>query len=369
MKIGFVIDDGIDSTDGVQQYVKTLGSWLVKNGHQVAYITSTGSHESLKTFNVSKNVRVAFNGNVVRIPLAASAKKIRQILIKEKFDVVHVQMPYSPLLSGRLIHVLPKNVALVGTFHIAPFGALQERMSRILAYIVKPQLPRFDALLSVSDAAHDYAKKSFGISSIVIPNAVNIDGFNNKVAKKDRSIIFVGRLVHRKGCLQLLVAINYLVNSLGFSDFVLNIIGDGPERPTVEKYITDHNLAKNIFVKGKVSEEKKSQYLSEASIGVFPSISGESFGIVLIEAMAAGCAVLGGANDGYTFVLNDTPDALFDPLNHQKLADKLYTLLTDAKLVKELAKSQQKIVKNFSIDAVGKKIMKQYSLAIEKKTR
>ena len=117
MKIGFVIDDGIDSTDGVQQYVKTLGNWLTKNGHEVIYITSTGQHKTLKVLNVAKNITVAFNRNVLRIPLAASAKKLHEILVTENFDVIHVQMPYSPLLSGRLIHVLPKNVALRSEEH------------------------------------------------------------------------------------------------------------------------------------------------------------------------------------------------------------------------------------------------------------
>ena len=366
MKIGFVIDDGIDSTDGVQQYVKTLGNWLTKNGHDVIYITSTGQHKTLKVLNVAKNITVAFNRNVLRIPLAASAKKLHEILVTENFDVIHVQMPYSPLLSGRLIHVLPKNVALVGTFHIAPFGPTQENMSKILAYIVKPQLPRFNGIVSVSDAAQSYAKRAFGINSIVLPNAVNTVGYDRTKIKKPQSLIFVGRLVYRKGCLQLLGAINYLVKSLGYTIFTLNIVGDGPERGAIERYISEHNLTKYVQLSGKVTETKKIQLLQNARIAVYPSISGESFGIVLIEAMAAGCAVLGGSNDGYSFVLKQTPEALFDPLDHQKLAFMLKRLLSNDNVMQRLIRQQQNILKNFSIDSVGEDIIKQYACAIEK---
>jgi phosphatidylinositol alpha-mannosyltransferase len=366
MKIGLVIDDGIDSTDGVQQYIKTLGEWLIRQGDEVVYITSTGQAENARTYNLARNVKVKFNKNVLRVPMGASVKQLRKILYKENFDVIHVQMPYSPLLSGRLIHVLPKKVALVGTFHIAPFGAMQSKFSTLLGYVLKPQLNRFQAIVSVSPAAQQFAKKSFGIKSSVVPNAVNVQRYINSAEKTTHSIVYIGRLVHRKGCMQLLIAINHLVHMHKFTNFELMIVGDGPEYGALSQYVATHNLTKQVKLLGKVSEDEKIHYLSSAELAIYPSISGESFGIVLIEAIAAGCVTLAGKNPGYAFVMQESPEALFDPFDYNALSNLIFDYLTKSQLSNRLRKRQKQLLSQFTIDTVGARIIEQYKHAIEK---
>lgn len=366
MKIGLVIDDGIDSTDGVQQYIKTLANWLVQQGHEVVYITSTGQADNARTYNLVRNVRVRFNKNVLRIPMGASVKQLRLLLRNEDFDVIHVQMPYSPLLSGRLIHILPKNVALVGTFHIAPFGEMQSKFSALLGYILKPQLSRFQNIVSVSPAAQQFAKTSFGIKSTVVPNAVDVKRFENSQHKKNNRIVYIGRLVQRKGCIQLLIAVNHLVNVRKFTNFEMLIIGNGPEQNALADYVITHRLSKQVRLLGKVSEADKVNYLSTAALAVYPSISGESFGIVLIEAMAAGCVTLAGNNPGYSFVMKDCSEAIFNPFDYDALSGLIANCLTSMELSNKLRQKQKQTLEQFTIETVGLRLLDQYRYAIEK---
>ena len=128
LKIAQVIDDTLDSTDGVQQIVLAVGAWLAEQGHEVHYITSSTTRtEPANIHSIAGNMRFKFNGNRVGIPKPASRSKVKQLLAEQDFDVVHVQVPYSPLLAGRIISALPERTALVGTFMILPLS---------LAYLV-----------------------------------------------------------------------------------------------------------------------------------------------------------------------------------------------------------------------------------------
>src|SRR5206468_1751257 len=106
-------------------------------------------------------------------PLPASKKDIRKLLIKEQFDVLHVQIPYSPFLAQRIILAAPDKTAIVGTFHIAPHSGVVGFANKLLGLMLTRSLKRFDALYSVSSAAADFARQTFGIETTVLPNVVN----------------------------------------------------------------------------------------------------------------------------------------------------------------------------------------------------
>src|SRR4051812_32795340 len=127
MKIGFVFDDTLDSYDGVAQYVKTLGTWLSSQGHEVRYLvgqTKMIQWSGGKVYSLSKNQKVIFNGNRLSIPIAASSRKIKKVLAEENFDILHVQVPYSPFMAQKVIKSAGENTAIIGTFHVAPLGFL-----------------------------------------------------------------------------------------------------------------------------------------------------------------------------------------------------------------------------------------------------
>lgn len=104
MKIGFVLDDSLDKTDGVQQYIITLGSWLAKQGHNVHYLVGETHRDDIPNIHsLSKNIAVRFNKNRMSMPLKADKSKIVKLLNDEQFDIIHVQMPYSPLMAGFVV--------------------------------------------------------------------------------------------------------------------------------------------------------------------------------------------------------------------------------------------------------------------------
>ena len=103
MKICFVLDDGLDRPDGVQQYILTLGSWFARKGHEVHYMVGETERKDIPNIHImTRNIRVRFNKNRLAMPLFASKKDIAELLVKEQFDVLHVQMPYSPQFAARV---------------------------------------------------------------------------------------------------------------------------------------------------------------------------------------------------------------------------------------------------------------------------
>ena len=367
VKIGFVLDDGLDPPDGVQQYVLTLGRWFVKQGHDVHYLVGQTSRSDIpQVHSLAKNVKVSFNGNKMTIPLGVSVNRIRQILKDQQFDVLHVQMPYSPQFAGRVIAAADDSTAVIGTFHILPYGRLQAWGAKILKLLINKSLQRFDAIVAVSGAAQEFASKAMNIDSTIVPNAVDLVNFKagKKIDKYDDSkqnIIFLGRLVERKGCMQLLKAYELLRNQGNANDTRLIIAGDGPDRTKIENFIKQNNLTDHVVMVGWLSEDEKPDYLKTADIAVMPSLSGESFGIVLVEAIASGAGVVvGGDNPGYRFVLNNESRVLVDPYNTQSFVDTLVKLLTDKQLKKTLNISQNKRITEFDVPIIGDKLLKIY---------
>jgi len=369
LSVGFLYDDSLDRPDGVSQYVKTLGAWLSGQGHQVVYLvgeTKLKQWAGGPVFSLSRNLSVNFNGNQVNTPLIASSKEINQVLAEHQLDVLHVQMPYSPLLAGRVINRASPQTAVVGTFHIYPAGLMAHGGSRLLKLICLRTLPRFGTVLNVSSASSSFATAAFGLKTIDSSNVVELKRFGRAKNKpQPYHIVFLGRLVKRKGCLQLLRAFKFLRQAV--PEAKLSIAGDGPARRQLENYVEQNNLQSSVKFLGFINEHTKSELLASASVACFPSLGGESFGIVLIEAMAAGASVvLGGNNPGYASVLGERPETLFDPKDAAQLALKLERFISDEQLAGSVHAWQQAHVKKYDIETVGPQILKLYNEAIDK---
>lgn len=369
--VGFLYDDTLDSSDGVAHQVKTIGSWLSSKGHKVIYLVGETKAETWsggKVYSLAKNQGVIFNGNKLSIPWPASSKQIRWILARENIDVLHVQVPYSPFMAMRVINRAAKQTAVVGTFHIFPSGWLTRWGARILRLFYGRSLGRFDKIISVSSAAQQFANWAFDIKSDVLPNVIDVHQLqsNSSVIKKNQEIVFLGRLVDRKGALWLLKA--FLKLHAELSDVQLTIAGDGPQRSTLEKFVKQNGLEQAVSFAGYVDEQKKAELLSSADIACFPSLYGESFGIVLVEAMAAGAGVvLGGDNPGYKTVLQEQSQMLIDPKNTLEFAERLKLLLKDKVTVGNLHDWQLSQVKKYDVNIVGPKLVEIYKAAIANK--
>ncbi len=373
-KVGFVLDDSLDRPDGVQQYVCTVGEWLRRRGHDVHYLVSTSTRTDLpNVHSLGKNMSVRFNGNRMRMPLPAPYGPLHDLLLREHFDVLHVQMPYSPFLAGRIISLASAETAVVGTFHIVPDSPLVAFASKMLAAWCRPTLQRFDTVLSVSAAAQSFARSAFGLKSDVVPNAVDINLFiGSKPFEHDpdvRQVLFLGRLVQRKGCRVLLEAAAALAKDPSAPPFHLTICGKGPLTEELERYVHTQGMKDRVTFTGFVSEKDKPRWYATSDVTVFPSSGGESFGIVLVEAMSNGsAAVLAGDNAGYRCVLEACPgEVLFDPRDPHALAARLKTLLLSEAERRHIAEWQQHHARQFDVARVGMRLEAAYASALRRR--
>jgi phosphatidylinositol alpha-mannosyltransferase len=364
LKIGFVLDDTLDTPDGVQQHVLIIGGWLSKHGYEVHYLVGETKRQDVKNIHpMARNIKVRFNKNRLSIPLPTKKQLIHAKLKELNLDIIHVQMPYSPMFAGRVINAAPAKTKIIGTFHIVPANWLHTAGARSLRFLNRRTIGQFDRIISVSPAAADFARTVFGVDSVVIPNPINIRMFKHKpIYNKVHTIIFLGRLVERKGCYYLLKALLRLQKQYKGKYNVI-IGGRGPLKDKLEDYAKKNKL-KNIKFIGFVEEKDKPALLASADIAVFPSTGGESFGISLTEAMAAGSrVVLGGDNVGYAGVLGDHPDLLINPKDTIGFANRLQYFLEHKDMRQAAYKWAQNSVKQYDVPKVAKQVLAAYKKA------
>lgn len=374
LKIGIILDTSLDTNEGVPQYVACIGQWLAKNGNEVHYLVGQTEKRQLPNIHsLSRNISVKFNGNVTTIPLPTSRRRLRRFMRANKFDILYVQTPHHPLLAQRLILAAPKETAVVGLFHILPYGWLAKVGTRALGLWLAPSLKRIDKMLAVSQAAANFEKKSFGLDAEVMPNVFDYPAFKSakplkKYQDNKKTILFLGRLVERKGCQVLLEAVAKLARDTGAPEFRVVICGRGALEAKLKSYAEQAGIGGLVEFAGYVSEEDKPKYYASADIAVFPSSAGESFGIVLLEAMASGkTAVLAGDNPGYRSVMLPQPELLFRPKDHLQLAEKIKQILNDDKLRNKYAKWGSAYTANFDVDKVGKELLAVFHETLRKR--
>ena len=311
LKIGLVFDGSLDRPDGVAQYVLILGRWLSSEGHEVHYLTGETKRSDVPNLSsLSRNISVKFNQNRIAMPLLANSRRIRELLEREKFDVLHIQVPYSPALAGQVIEAASPKTAIVGTFHILPHSKLVTVANRALSIAVSSSLKRFDVITSNSKATAKFASEVYGAKGPIIPLPLELDKFDGAKPfaryKDGKTVVFLGRLVERKGCQYLLRAVKYAVDNGTWPKRTRVVVcSDGHMRPQLEHYVQANGLGSIVEFTGYITEEDKPRYLASADVVVYPSTGGESFGIVLLEAMAASRGVvLAGNNPGYASVMS-----------------------------------------------------------------
>lgn len=370
MKIGLVLDDTLDKADGVQQYVLTVGKWLSAQGHEVHYLVAKTTRKDIPNLHsLGRFVSLRYNKNNVRTPLPASRRKIKKLLEEQQFDVLHVQLPYSPFLAKHIIRYAGPKTAVVGTFHILPASKLHGYSNKALRTLLGRSIKRFDKIVAVSEPAVHFARKAYGMSAQYLPNPIDVGAFRagKRLSAFDRrklNIVFLGRIVKRKGVMELIDAYNHLSDDLAKKTRLI-VCGKGPFKQRAYQHA---RVDRDVTFTGFVSEKEKPNYLASADIAVFPSTGGESFGIVLVEAMAAGArVVIGGNNAGYASILGAQPYLLFNPRDRQAFVEHLELFITDDKLRERMYKWQQDVVGQYDIAVVGPKVVKMYKEALEQR--
>ena len=371
MRIGLVLDDALDSPDGVQQYVLRVADWMRAHGHEVHFIVGDTKRQDLENlYSIGRNVSVEFNGNTLSMPLPAQRSQLQALLGKLKLDVLHVQTPYSPFMGGRLIDLVDDSVAVVGTFHILPYSVLSTMGSRVLGAWNGRTAKRFDAMMATSVPAQQFAERYYGLSSVVVPNGFDMETFTaGKPAHSRKQIKYLGRLVARKGPLELAKAVGLLYDRGDWpKGWQVVIAGKGKLLPKLRALIESHGLHDIISLPGFIAEDAKANYLADADIAAFPSTAGESFGISLLEGMAgARGVVLAGDNPGYRSVMSPFEDQLLNPKDTESFAAALLDWMRHDAKRRTRAKQQKDYVKRYDMNIVGQQVEDVYKSALQKR--
>lgn len=275
------------------------------------------------------------------------------------FDVIHVHEPVVPLVGWNA--TLAARVPLVGTFHTYSTKPLPNYIANGLG--ARRVFNRLSARIAVSEAAAWTGRRWFGGEYTIIPNGVDVDAAPNEPKPPDTElkILFVGRPEERKGLPILLTAFNALVEHVPCR---LTVIG--AEREDVLRYIADPDLLQWVDLRGRVSREDLWAELHRADVLCAPSLSGESFGMVLTEAFAAGTPVIASAIAGYSDVVSDGVDGLLvPPGDPQRLAEELQRAHHEPERLREMGEAARRSAQRYAWPRVADQVTSVYERAIE----
>ncbi|MDQ2629620.1 MAG: lysylphosphatidylglycerol synthase domain-containing protein [Actinomycetota bacterium] len=301
------------------------------------------------------------NGSVSNLaPFPAGGVVAPRRLVKEgEFDVIHVHEPLVPLVGWNA--TLGARDPVVGTFHAYSTKALPNYIANTLG--ARRVFNRLSARIAVSEAAAWTGRRWFGGEYTIIPNGVDVEAApeTGNAPGGDLEILFVGRPEERKGLPILLTAFNALVEHVPCR---LTVIG--AEREDVLRYVADPDLLRWIDIHGRVSGERLWAELHRADVLCAPSLSGESFGMVLTEAFAAGTPVIASAIAGYSDVVSDGVDGLLvPPGDPQRLAEELQRVHFEPERLREMGEAARRSAQRYAWPRVADQVTEVYERAIE----
>src|SRR6201996_8512440 len=327
MRIGMVCPYSFDVPGGVQSHVLQLAEVMRARGHDVSVLAPVSPHAALPEYVVSagKAVPIPYNGSVARLRFGpATHRKVKRWLMLGDFDVLHVHEPNAPSLS-----MLALNIAegpIVATFHTSTTKSLT---LTVFQGFLRPMHEKIVGRIAVSDLARRWQMEALGSDAVEIPNGVDVASFARAplfdgYPRPDKSVLFLGRFNEpRKGMAVLLGALPTLVER--FPDIEILIVGRGDEN---ELRGGAGALAGHLRFLGQVDDAEKAAAMRSADVYCAPNTGGESFGIVLVEAMAAGTAGVGTALDAFRRVLVDGKAGRLVPVDDPAgLADGLIEVL------------------------------------------
>jgi len=340
MKIGLILPYNITKGGGVKEHIFAQQTELVRRGHDVVIITPQ-PRESY----AADGRKVAFLGTatefksplntVAQVSASVLTDEIDTLLEHEQFDILHFHEPWVPVLSRQILS--RSNTVNVATFHAKlPETMVSRTMAKVITPYTKPLLRHIDAFTAVSEAAAEYLLSLADVSVEIIPNGIDLKHFRKSPAAPQqptsgpKTVFYVGRLEHRKGVKYLLRAFAEL--EAREPNVRLLIAGDGPDREKLEDYAQELGI-KNVHFLGFIDEAQKKELLHTSDLFCSPAIFGESFGIVLLEAMASGLVTVAGDNPGYESVMQGLGKlSLINPKDTSLFAHRLQLLLFDEDL-------------------------------------
>jgi phosphatidylinositol alpha-mannosyltransferase len=363
LKIGFVCPYSWDTPGGVQNHVRDLAEYLIAAGHHVSVLAPVINEEKLPDYvvNAGKPISIPYNGAVARIlfgPVAFS--RVRQWISNGDFDLLHLHEPAIPSIS--LLACWAADGPMVGTFHAA---ANRQKIIFAIGPILEPAIEKLSARIAVSEAARLTLTDHLDTDAVVIPNGIYASRYHNGTPQEKwqgNTIGFIGRFEEpRKGLSVFLDALPVIAR---FAPDVKVFVAGPGDSTEVEKSI-DPQLRHRFTFLGKISEEDKANFMSSISIYVAPNTGGESFGIILAEALAGGACVVASDIPAFDDLLGHGQfGAIFKSEDSTDLAKVIIDLLRDEKKRSELALVGRLRGQSFDWDVIAQQIYSVYEMSI-----
>jgi phosphatidylinositol alpha-mannosyltransferase len=390
MKVGLISFHSFYKPGGVKRHILGLYKEFKKRKIETKIIVPRRSFRE----NYGKDVillgtsfPINFGGTQSDFDINFNPLSIERTLKKEKFDILHLHNFGFPSVLQILASPFTSHTLNILTFHSNVEGSkFLKRFPSLLYLLNKICQWKIDGIIGVAPLNLKYFKNFKG-PKIVIPNGIDLEEFNPKVPELKKfsdgkiNILFIGRIEERKGLIYLLKAFKILKKK--FSNLRLIIVGEGELKKECENYVKENNL-KRVYFEGKKTGKELASYYTSCDIFCAPSIFGESFGIVLLEAMACGKPVVAFANEGYKEFLKGKrglqptlrPPAFGGPLkflakprNFRELAQKLEILIKNPELRKEMGEWGIKEAKKYSWPKIADRVLEFYQFCQKQKEK
>jgi len=363
LKIGIVCPYSWDTPGGVQNHIRDLAEFLIDSGHQVSVLAPVADDNSLPDYvvNAGKPISIPYNGAVARVlfgPVAFS--RVRQWISNGDFDLLHLHEPAIPSIS--LLACWAADGPMVGTFHAA---AKRQKIIFAIGPILEPAIEKLSSRIAVSEAARLTLTDHLDTDAVVIPNGIYATRYQKGSPQEKwqgNTIGFIGRYEEpRKGLGVLLEALPIIAR---FAPDVKVFVA-GPGNPTEVIKNIDPQLRHRFEFLGKISEEDKANFMSSIAIYVAPNTGGESFGIILAEALAGSACVVASDIPAFEDLLGQGQfGSLFKSEDSTDLAKVVIDLLRDDTKRKELAEAGRSRGQSFDWQIVAQQIFSVYEMSI-----
>lgn len=369
LRVGIVCPYSFDVPGGVQFHVRDLAEALERRGHSVSVLAPADDETPLPDYITSagRAVPVRYNGSVARMTFGPmSARRVRRWVAAGDFDILHLHEPVTPSLGMLALWVATGPI--VATFHTA---LLRSRALQVAHPLVRPSLEKIAARIAVSEDARRTLVEHLGGDAVVIPNGVYADVFEQAEADprwtgtdEHPTIAFLGRLDEpRKGLPVLTAAIPAVLEAIPGARFLIAGRGDTGADDAREAL---GPLAASVEFLGGVSDEDKARLLSSVDVYCAPHTGGESFGIVLVEAMSAGAMVVASDLGAFRRVLEEgDAGVLFRTGDSADLARTLVRVLGDEHLRATLVERASAAVRRYDWSSVTHEVLTVYEMVVE----
>ena len=364
MRIGVISPYEYPYPGGVQRHIFSLGREFQARGHQVKIIGPSSQEEEELEAGIIKASSVViplpFSGSIARVSISPRMyHRVKSILQEERFDVVHLHEPMQPHPLMVLRHSQALNV---GTFHA--HSETEHYLYRYGRRVLKRFMNKLDGKIAVSTAARETVARYFPGEYTIIPNGIDLDYFGAEDAELlpglmdgRPNVLFVGRLERRKGFEYLLDAFPLVKEAIPEVRLVVVGAYDKEDKEPYVRYARQRGIRGVRFV-GYVPDEELRRYYASCHVFCAPSTGYESFGLILLEAMAAGKAIVASRIDGYREVLTHQQEGLLVPPGDSRaIAEAVISLLRNPARREEMGRAGQGTARRYSWARVADQVL------------